>query len=515
MVTNALAIGRVSSKKQKENNHSLDAQRTSTDRMARQLNAEILQRWEMAVSSKKGRNLKRKDLNEAMKICIQNKSIRYIFLDRVNRLGREVKYLTWYKLELELKHNVQLIFCDPSQQKLNGIDAESFGKFVQKLVEAEQENEEKSELNTARMKDRYGKGYYPLPIKLGYKKSVTPGLHTPDGSTFKLIQRAMLKIIAGTHEAKDTLTWATHQGLVTKNGKPIDMYRWMKLLKEPFYCGIMDVSDWGKQKGLHEPMINEAQHEELQYRIRNVKPKYSRTKHFNPKFPLQTLASCGICSGVKRVTGSTSSNGHGGSFDRYYCMDCKKYQQQKNVHSGLNELLEKVYLSDDDKSELLKALAIVWKEKEGDKTEAITSLTRRKIKLEEHKSKLVTTLVVADEDLKEDIQVEIRKTKYDVREIEDMIVQLSQADEGMIEFTKFALDYSDRLIENWWSLNKEELEWCQKIVFPGEIFLYEDGNFGTNELSPIYSLASNKKDLAKGPLLSMVEMPGTAPGSEK
>ena len=146
----AIAIGRVSSKKQAENNHSLEAQRNSVDKMAKELGVEIIQRWEMAISSKKGKTLNRKDLNEAKLLCRANKNIRYILFDRVNRFGRDAKHLTRYKLDLELDYDVQLIFCDPSQHKLNGTDARAFSKFVEKLSEAEEENEEKGALNKSK-----------------------------------------------------------------------------------------------------------------------------------------------------------------------------------------------------------------------------------------------------------------------------------------------------------------------------------------------------------------------------
>src|SRR6185437_11760426 len=124
-----------------DNNHSLDAQRTNVENMAEELEAPIAKHWELAVSSRRGKNLKRKDLNEAREMCRHDKNIKYLFLDRVNRLGREAAYLTHYMLDLELKYGVRIIFCDPSQVHLNGTDIRTFLKRVEKLVEAEAEND--------------------------------------------------------------------------------------------------------------------------------------------------------------------------------------------------------------------------------------------------------------------------------------------------------------------------------------------------------------------------------------
>lgn len=158
------------------------------------------------------------------------------------------------------------------------------------------------------------------------------------------------------------------------------------------YCGMMQVSDWGVRKGLHKAMLTEEQFEELQYRIQDVKPKYTRTPHFNPYYPLQKIASCGICGGIKRITGSTGCNGHGGKPERYYCMDCKKYQQRAKMHSGLDKLLMRVYLPSENKKMLVEALKIVWKEKEGDGEGAISALDTRKQELMDTKSRLVHAL---------------------------------------------------------------------------------------------------------------------------
>jgi hypothetical protein len=52
-MTEAIAIRRVSSKKQAENNHSLEQQDTSVQNMAVILEAVIVQEWAMATSAKK------------------------------------------------------------------------------------------------------------------------------------------------------------------------------------------------------------------------------------------------------------------------------------------------------------------------------------------------------------------------------------------------------------------------------------------------------------------------------
>src|ERR1700679_3442043 len=134
----AIAIRRVSSKKQAENNHSLDQQDTSVQNMAATLDAEIVMEWAMATSAKKGKNLNRKDLQAALIYCRYNRAVNYLLIDKVSRFMREL----------------EMIFYDPSQQELNADNARASYELARKGYEAEVENEERTNTSNTKMKDR-------------------------------------------------------------------------------------------------------------------------------------------------------------------------------------------------------------------------------------------------------------------------------------------------------------------------------------------------------------------------
>jgi len=75
-------------------------------------------------------------------------------------------------------------------------------------------------------------------------------------------------------------------------------------------------------------------------------------------------------------------------------------------------------------------------------------------------------------------------------------------DEDLIEFVKFGLEYTNNLKEDWWELDYEDRLRCQQLFFPGGILFNSERKVSTNEISPFYSLAPNKKafGLTESPL---------------
>ncbi|HKR81396.1 MAG TPA: recombinase family protein [Candidatus Saccharimonadales bacterium] len=189
-MSEAIAIRRVSTKNQEENNHRLEQQDGSVQNMAAILEVPIVKDWGMALSSKKGNNLKRKDLQAALSYCRHNRKVKYLLIDRVSRFARELKIIFYYMVEFE-KLDVKVVFCDPSQQKFNADTAEASYEIARKAYEAEAENEERANTSLTKMKARVALGYYPFYPHQGYKKTeAADGLHIPDEPRFSLLQKS-------------------------------------------------------------------------------------------------------------------------------------------------------------------------------------------------------------------------------------------------------------------------------------------------------------------------------------
>ena len=509
---NAIGLCRVSTHRQSNENNSLGKQDLNVDIAAEQLDAVITKRWSVATSSKKGKNLGRKDLREILKYCSnKNNKVKYCIIDEVDRFLRSIEEYYWYKVELK-KRGVRLIFAyDPS---LTNESQESTFRELIAVHGAESDNTKRAEKVTGHMKGRLMLGYWPFPVKAGYQRTLTPGLHEPDPERFPLLQEAMRMIIARTHTIKEAQLWLKDNGYRTASGRILGLDKLTDILKEPYYCGQLKVKDWQIYSGLHQRMISPEEFEELQIIVSGRIIK-KRNRHYNPTFPGQKLLSCGVCGATKRTTGSTNSNGHGGRISRYYCMNCKKYWNRDKVHKAVEQYLSQITLSQAAREGLRSALVAMWRQKNNDRQRLIVSLNTKITSLNDMKSKLTISYATASDTMQADLENEIDRIRGEINDCEEQKHNLLQDDREIERFINFAFEYLDKLCNDWWSLEPEPRTWCQKIIFPGEIIVYPDYKIGTNKLSPIFTLQNAKSSPKTAQNPTMVELAGTAPGSKR
>jgi hypothetical protein len=524
----ALAIGRVSTKNQADNNHSLVAQRTNIDVMAVELEAEIIRRWEMAVSSRKGKNLKRKDLVEAKQLCRFNKNIKYILLDRVNRLGREAQYLTFYMLDLEINHGVRVIFCDPSQQELNGTDPKTFLKRVEKLVEGELENEERASLSNERMRKRVALGYYPFYPHQGYKKTAAKdGYHVPDEPRFTLLQKALKATASLEMTPKEAQLWLSANGYrtpviyrkdkdghkVKKGERILDLNHFTEIMKKSYYAGKIEIEGWTTNpRGLHKPMIT-PEELEINIAVANGR-KIRRKQRYNPDFKLNLSFHESCMEKDGKMTGINHTNGKGWYRKEYLCRACKKRLPRDKVDDSMTSHLNRLVPSDKGVTALKEALKQVWSNKESYRIDRMKSLQARKLELGCLKSQMIHSLS-ANPDFGDDIKDELTKIKAEINKIDVLIAEDSNTENEFAEFAEFAIDYTEDLRKRWWELPGEKLQECKHLIFRSKIIVQPDGNVYTPDLSLIYSLQKKNDDPKVVENRNMVELAGTAPASAR
>lgn len=521
----AVAIRRVSSKKQEENNHSLGQQDTSVQNMATVLEAEIVMEWAMATSAKKGKNLERPDLKLALNYCRYNRGVKYLLVAKVSRFMRELKMLFHYMVEFE-KLGVKVVFCDPSQQKFNADNADAMYELAKKAYQAEAENEERSETSTTKMQERVRLGYYPFYPHQGYKKTdAEDGLHIPDQPRFSLLQKALKATASLEMTLKEAQLWLESNGYRTpviyrkdkdgnkirKGERVLDLNHFTDIMKDVYYAGIVEIKGWPvNPHGLHKPMISL---EELEINTALAKGrKVRQKKKYNPDFKLNLAFHEPCVHNDGKLTGIDHTNGKGWSRKEYVCRSCKKRVVQANVHSSMDALLSRLKPQENGVKELQKALKQVWANGEAYRIDRMKLFESRLAELDDKKSQMIHSLS-ANPDFGDDIKEEIVKIKAEMTEIGIQTAKDSSVDEEFIEFADFALDYTEDLRKHWWELPGEKLDECKHLIFRNKIIVQPSGNVYTPELSYIYTLETNKKDLDEVNFSNMVELAGTAPAS--
>ena len=140
----AIALCRVSTQGQLRDGN-LEPQEERIIRASEILNAEIVQWWKLAVSSRKGKNAKRKDLNEMLAFCKRNKLVKYLIVDEADRFMRSIMEYYWWKKEF-LDLGVELRFAnkpdaDPRE------DRTTFDELID-VYRAESSNNERIHIQT-------------------------------------------------------------------------------------------------------------------------------------------------------------------------------------------------------------------------------------------------------------------------------------------------------------------------------------------------------------------------------
>lgn len=503
----AIALCRVSTQGQ-ANDGNLVPQQENVQKAADILNVDLVKVWALAVSSRKGKNLKRKDLIEMLEYCKRYKSVKYLIVDEVDRFMRSIEEYYWWKMEFK-KIGVQLVHANRPDIDPND-DRAVFDELID-VYRAEQSNNERIHKTPEKMKSKLYAGYYPSNPHTGYKRSDIKGLHVPDEPNWSIMQRAFKAMAAGKMDISEALSWATQQGLRTKNygpkavgGRKIDMNRWKDLMVDDYYWGRLRFADWeleGEPMGLHQPMITKEEHDILVQIVKN-KGKLFTPKRDNPEFPLSNVAECRACvlAGCKypRVVGYWQGNGKKNSFKRYRrykcrckTCGCKLGLRQEALHQGVSEELAKLNLSPAQHDKLKQHFRRVWASHEKTLIERAYIADGRVAVLKDRKSKLLDSLV-DNPDLKDDIKEKLETTKLDIVEAEQVAAEARDFEKDFDEFIGFAFDFMKNKHDKIWDLDKPTLIVYKQIVFPAGIQIAQDKNVYNPKISPIYTFKNQK-----------------------
>lgn len=513
----AIALCRVSTKAQ-ELDGNLDPQIESVQNAAKVINADLVKIWAVTASSRKGKNITRKDLREMHDYCKQYKSVKHLIVDEVDRFMRSIDEYYWWKMEFKLI-GVRLVFA-----KRPDIDPDDERAVFDELIEiyrAQQSNQERITKTPLKQKARIYAGYYPSNPHTGYKKSDIPGLHIPDEPNWTAMKRAFKAMASGELTVDKGLKQALGDGLRTKNygprsvgGRKIDTYRWKNLMIDPYYCGLLVFADWdlGREvQGLHKPMITREEHEVLIALVKNKGKRFVVHKN-NPEFPLSNEAECARCllseNPYPRLVGYWQNNGEKKGYKRYRryrCRDCNIGLRQEDLHKQLTEELTSLVPTSLQKERLKESARKVWRTYEQNRIERARIATGTVVSLQERKSRILNSLV-DNPDLADDLKAEVQALNIKINEAEKIAAEAQDFEKDYNEFIYFAYDFLDNLKNEWWKLDKATMRVCKQLIFPDGIQLTPDKNIYIPKISPVYRYKNEKTD-TKMPEFTNMEGP--------
>ena len=496
----AIALCRVSSVEQLKNN-SLNTQDKKVRELARDYNAEIVNVWSHQVSSKRGKNVNRRDLREMMEFCDKHKKIKYLFISEPDRLMRETDAAIWTEVEFR-RRGVEIIFSDPF---LNGGDMQSRLQRFLRYYAAEGSNEERIRKSINGHEAALREGRYTFQPPIGYKRGKTKGVHEIDPETGPVLRQALIAMSDGRQTVKEAMNWYNENCPPIRDGKhtKMRMDKWTKYIANPYYAGIVVMNKQVKarnENGQHKALITKEQHEKILGILSHRKKLHKGPiKGGNKRFPLNRILLCEDCISKNKkpfkFTGYDNKNGKTDKlYSRYFCRGCNKSLSRDEVHRQIRELFYRLDFTDIGRKKVINALSVVWsKEEEGLKLQL--SLYRQDLtKLEERKQKLLDQIVETnDQYLKEDLNSYLEKTRDSIHKLEGKIEAVEKnLASGRSDFLDFALEYIDNMGEHFFELPLEEVGVCKNILFPSGFWVGPDKIIYTPEISPLYRERTTK-----------------------
>lgn len=198
------------------------------------------------------------------------------------------------------------------------------------------------------------RGEWPSHAPFGYVNDKSSKTIKSNKKTGKYIKRAFELYASGSHTIKEISNILFKEGLRTAIGGKLHKSKIHKLLRNKFYCGLMEREE-KIYKGNHKPLISFPLFEQVQNVLLNrnhPRPK----KHF---YAARGFLSCATCACA--ITADTKKG-----FVYYYCTNgkgsCtqhKKYMRSEHIHW----LLSKLFLELKFDSELIALTTNAYKQK--------------------------------------------------------------------------------------------------------------------------------------------------------
>ncbi|MBP5204747.1 recombinase family protein [Candidatus Saccharibacteria bacterium] len=289
-------------------------------------------------------------------------------------------------------------------------------------------------------------------------------------------------------------------GIRTKRGNYLDAKSLTVLLKNPVYAGIcigdkkrvksLDIGEAVKLRG--DSIISYELFKKAQAILNTGKRETYRVSP-DELYPLKGSLICHTCG--KRMTGSAPTGGSGKRSPRYHC----KTPGCKSINVGLAHELFVNYLKQiTPKNNTLKLYKKMVEKtlikRVGEARGMLADVGKRKKAIEDEYNKIFLMFV------HDEIDAGTKdRLIADNRERFNQIVAEEQKHKKALEQNQESVEYIFNFMANpaklWRDASVEERRIIQKIIFPEGFYINtETKKGGTDKLSPLYSVISNKKE---------------------
>lgn len=497
----ALAYVRISSERQ-INGESPETQLSAIQGYAAREGMEIVDTF--YDEAKSGKNTERIELQNMLKYAEEHKGeIDHVIVYKMNRASRDLEsYIVGFSMRIKALGVSIRSATEP-------IDDTPIGRTMEyiSVIMGQMENETRRAFTVDNMTSLSYQGYWLHPPVVGYQVTKIPNEAGKLRPTLKkdksapLVKQVLERFSEGDITKAELTRYAHGIGLRSRYGKRMSEDAIHKLLKKSVYAGYVqnNFTQGELIEGKHEAIISRETYEKNQRLLYGHRKRLGEVRQkLHPDYPLKGLVMCPNCK--KPLYASAPKTGSGGKSPRYHCSrpSCKGSVasiKAVSMHDSFEELLERIQ-PEKEMLDLFKEVVLNRMAQElgslnakkgevharlqtiaGNRLNAIKKFTADQL-TESEKNDLVASLdnekeVYTDELHKLEAQQFLRESDIDLAV-------------AVMKDTK----------KQWEVASPQARERFQSALFPkGLVYDAETQRFGTTEMSPLYRVTSNKKDL--------------------
>ena len=497
----ALAYIRISSDRQ-INGESPATQQLAIERYAEQNNIEIVKTF--FDEAKSGKNTDRAELQSMIDYARKHRGeIDHVVVYKMSRASRDMaSYITGFVVPLRSLNITVRSATEP-------VDDSAFGQFMEgvNVLIAQLDNHNKRDFTVDNMTSLAHQGYWLHPPIVGYdihkvqngigkaRPTLKPNAMAP------IIKDVLERFSQGDIKKAELTRYAASKGLRSRYGKKLSEDSINRMLKHPVYAGFIsdNFTDYELVKGVHEAIISQDTFEMNQSLLNGTNKRTGEARlKLHPDYPLKGLVLCPNCRNP--LYASAPKTGAGGKSPRYHCSrkSCTglyKSVKAEVMHDDFMDMLKRIKPDERVLSLYREVLIAESNNQLGTLNAKMSGLRTQLSTLDDNRLAAMKKFNADQLTLAEKDEL-VAAYDEDREALKDELKRL-EAQQLVREFDiDTALNVMESVDSQWAVASPSAKQRFQSVLFPkGLVYDYENHRFGTTEISPLYSVIANKKDL--------------------
>ena len=333
-IEECIVINRISSQRQDEG-YSLPQQSKLNREVAERDNRKVVKEFNIIESAKASD--KRDDFYEAVDYIKKHSSIKFIYIEKTDRLTRNLKDTV---LAYDLVNNYDVSFVFTRDNFILNKQSNSHAKFQFdiKAVLAKNYIDNLSDEVKKGQRGMLEEGKWPGGASpTGYIK--VDKLLVPDVPRDRYIIKAFELYASGSYSLSSLKKKLDEEGFRSQNGKPLTKSNFFIILTNPIYYGMMR---WNKQLylGTHQPLIDKQLFDRVQDMLRRTKNGELIPVYAKHNVTYRGLLSCGECGCKITADEKTKTNKGNGFVHRWVYYHCTHYKPCNQKGSKREDSIE-------------------------------------------------------------------------------------------------------------------------------------------------------------------------------